>query len=144
MLGPNLRSMSKLEQEISKTGIPLNDLLGNYSDPEADRLVRKYIGQTLGRASASGGDMASQLGNLVESISANKPNEFRSTAVRELYTQLRKSALQQAMTENPFAFIEHSVRQRPEAERPILRDMLKKYKTEAVKRQIQGNRARPQ
>ena len=138
MLGPSLRSATKLEEEVSKTNIPLNTLLGNFSDPEADRLVRKYVGQILGRTTPENELLSDRLGQRLQELSNNMPNEYRNTVVREVFTNIRQAALQMAMQENPYAFIEHMVRQQPEAVRPILRGELKKHKAEAVRRQIQG------
>lgn len=121
LLGPNLHHATKLEQQVSQTGMPLNDLLGNYADPEADRLVRKNIGLILNNRLENGQTLANVLGEGVARATADQPIEVKRTMLRELYKQIRDQAKQQAMSENPFAFIEHEIRQRPEAERPILR-----------------------
>lgn len=121
LMGPNIRHITKLEQQVSQTGMPLNDLLGNYSDPEADRLVRKNIGLILNNKLENGQTLAHVLGEGIQRATADQPIEVKKTMIRELYKQIRDMAKQQAMSENPFAFIEHEIRQRPEAERPILR-----------------------
>ena len=121
LLGPNLHHATKLEQQVSQTGMPLNDLLGNYADPEADRLVRKNIGLILNNRLENGQSLANVLGEGVARATADQPIEVKRTMIRELYKQIREQAKQQAMAENPYAFIEHEIRQRPEAERPILR-----------------------
>lgn len=121
LLGPNIHHATKLEQEVSKTGMPLNDLLGNYADPEADRLVRKNIGAILNTRLDNGQTLANVLGEGVQRATADQPIEVKKTMLRELYKQIRDQAKQQAMAENPYAFIEHEIRQRPESERPVLR-----------------------
>lgn len=69
----------------------------------------------------NGQTLAHVLGDGVQKATAGQPIEVKKTMIRELYKQIRDMAKQQAMSENPFAFIEHEIRQRPEAERPILR-----------------------
>jgi len=121
LLGPNIRHATKLDQQVSMTGMPLNDLLGNYADPEADRLVRKNIGLILNNKTEDGQTLANVIGIAVQNATADQSIEVKRTMIREIYKQIREQAKQQAMAENPFAFIEHEIRQRPEAERPILR-----------------------
>ncbi len=132
MAGPNLHHATKLEQQISMTGMPLNDLLGNYADPEADRLVRKYIGEMLNTRGPDGHSLANQLGQAIQQVTADKPIEMKKTLIRELYGQIREAAKAKAQQENPYAFIEHEIRQRPEAERTILREGLKQLRSKKV------------
>ncbi len=132
LLGPNLHHATTLEQEISKTGMPLNDLLGNYADPEADRLVRKHLGQMLGTRLNNGKLLANELGEAIRNATSGQSIEVHKTVIRELYTQLREEAKAKAMAENPYAFIENEIRQRPEAERPMLRELVKQYEPKKV------------
>lgn len=127
LFGPNLRAESVLEQEIARTGMPLNDLLGNFDDPEADRLVRKYIGTILNTKMEDGKTMANFIGEIIQRETANQPLELKKDILRELYTELREKAREQAMTENPYVFLEYMIRQQPESVRPILRQAVKPY-----------------
>lgn len=133
LLGPNAHAQTKLEQEVMRTGMPLNDLLGNFADPEADRLVRKNIGEILGTRLENGQLLANVLGEAVKSATADQPMEIKKTLVREIFKSLREQAKNKAMAENPYAFIEHEIRQRPEAERPILRKGLAELNKEKAR-----------
>lgn len=128
LLGPNVRNVSRLEQIAAETGLPMNDLFGNYSDPLADRLVRQKLGDLLGRKLANGETMANFIGEQLSTQLADKPIEFKKDLIRQLFSQLRETAYQSAMTENPMAFMEHVIRQQPETMRPILRNKLQELK----------------
>lgn len=133
LLGPNVRNVSVLEQFASETGLPMNDLFGNYSDPEADRLVRQKIGSILGQKTPNGQTMANYLGEQINRAAADKPIEFKRDLVRTLFSQFREAASQAAMAENPMAFMEHVIRQQPETLRPILRDKLNTLKEKQLR-----------
>jgi len=128
LLGPNVRNTTVLEQEISTTGMPLNDLMGNFADPEADRLVRQKIGDALGQRTPNGQTMANLLGEQIAKATAGQPIELKKDMLRMLFVELRKTASQSAMAENPMAFMEYIIRQQPETVRPILRNQLQPLK----------------
>lgn len=136
MLGPTVRHMTKLEQLVSETGMPLNDLLGNYADPEADRLVRKHIGELLG-SRVNGQQLANLLGERINQITDGKNVEFKKTVIQKVYEGLRERARSMAEQENPYAFLEYKVRQQPEVVRPILRERLAPLQQERVRRMMQ-------
>lgn len=124
LLGPNVKSMSVLEQQIAHTGTPLNDLLGNYADPEADRIVRKNIGDVLSRKTADGRSMGQVIGEEIAHMTADKPIELKRDMLRMVFASLRDGAYKQGLAQNPRAFMEHIIRQQPETMRPILRNRL--------------------
>lgn len=136
LAGPAIRSQTLLEQHIQMLGVPMNDLMGNYADPEADRLVRAKMGALLGSKGEDGLSLANRIGMNIEQMMANQPIEMRRTIIRELYKGLRETAQQQAEAENPYAFIEYHIRQQPEAVRPMIRERLKQLEAEKVKRML--------
>jgi hypothetical protein len=121
LLGRSNTTLNPLEMELNKLGLRPGDIVGNYGDPEADRLVRKYVGSIMGLGENN--PVSSRLGELFSNVQADPA--VKRDLIKTAFASIRQEAVRAAMAENPKVFLPYLTRQQPEFLRTQVRDQVK-------------------
>jgi hypothetical protein len=117
--GLNIRSVSPMDKLILENNLSLGELLGNYGDPEADRIVSRNLGKLMS-TKLGDSNINTQLANLI----ASQPPALRGELIRKVYSSLRSEVQTKSILENPAAFVEYFSRRIPEPFRESARKKL--------------------
>jgi hypothetical protein len=131
MLGVSLSTLDPLESAMQSIGMRVGDMVGTYKNPEAGRLMRKYIGSILGRNVESGTTMSQLLGKRINDMQIQGqplPDSVKKMLLQEIFTEVRGLAKQLALTENPRAFLEDDLKSEPEMVRDYVNMSLERAK----------------
>jgi hypothetical protein len=121
LLGRSNTTLNPLEMELNKLGLRPGDIVGSYGDPEADRLVRKYVGSIMGLGENN--PVSSRLGELFSNVQADPA--VKRDLIKTAFASIRQEAVRAAMAENPKVFLPYLTRQQPEFLRTQVRDQVK-------------------
>lgn len=127
LLGRSLRSVTPLDMAVQESGLSLGDLLGNFDNPEANRMVTERIGKMLAHP-VGDSTFNARLGDLISNKLSDKPIEYRREFIKKIFTTLRAEAKTSAFAENPIIFMEDMIRNAPEPLREPLRKKVEEFK----------------
>lgn len=127
-LGVSIDNITPMENLVSRLGISTTEMVGQYDNPEANRLVQQKFGELLGTKASDGTTLADTLANTLDNLKdpngAPYPKPVMIDILRMgILPDIRQRAVEAAKAELPGAFLENEVNNQHSA---ILKDIFVK------------------
>ncbi|MFH1624478.1 MAG: hypothetical protein ABID54_04895 [Pseudomonadota bacterium] len=112
-----LRTKNKLEKELDRLGFESWDIVPSVGDPQADNLIRKYMGIVSERVVLP----------VLDTPTYNKlSDEMKGLFIKQLLEEVRGPAREAAEQENPRLFARIKLEKIPKREKLLIREPLQK------------------